>query len=292
MTYSPPGYLSFEEIFMKVALRLDNYEVHSHMLLTNNGIILDLDDGNRSKIERMLEDPSKIVGDHFTIKEINIFNQEDYKETRLTCTNYNENKYIFNAKIGRERNFTIEYLQLLIEITKTWNLIRNSLCSSIDNQDNKSLSMLQYQNQIHSIPNATWINNNNWYGLIYDGKLPSDSVVKPIYPNESARENVFINDEIVKLLIPQTQESLTEKAFHMQTPWLKVMSAISLKYGKEIKRKDVTIESLVSDMKNYINNDPYLKTLQPPISLADMKNMAKFIRSPEQRGGRSYNPQS
>lgn len=69
------------------------------------------------------------------------------------------------------------------------------------------------------------------------------------------------------------------------------MSAVSLQHGEAIKSKKVTIESLMEDMKHYVNADPHLKFLQPPISQVDMKNMAKFIRLPDQRKGKSYNPE-
>lgn len=288
MSYSPPGHLTINELFEKIFSIYFEYKINSNILKYNN-TISDLDDINRANIENILASSSDTIGHTFTIKEINVSSPNFSQDIILECISCNNDAYLFRPKKGRDRSFDAELLNKFIHITKIWKIIRDALCSTIDDEKNKLLSELSFiihGNQKDYLPSNIWLNDNNWYGLIHDGKLPSNCAVTSIYPYESTREVVYFKEELIILCAHQAQKPLTDNKFHMWTPWLEIMSVFSLRYGEEIKK--ISKDHLEAEMKVYIDNKPHLKSLKKPISKADIQHMSRFIRLPEQQDGKGF----
>ena len=254
MTRSPPGYYRFSELFDKVHFNLLKREnkafpglisiraYDSDIPYEYGHFFNDLDEKNTSKFKDLLKDSSKNKGKSFLLKEILIdssLSVNYIKNITLMFKFYKENEfipdYVFLDDYYQEVVYSELDLKKIIDASETRHTIWNALFCSSD-----ETSFFSHKNVRHPISQDIWLNDTNWYGLLIDDSID----INPIIPSSTSREIVYFSKEVSKPCT-STQEPLTENMFHIITPWLEVMSAISLKFGEDIKKiskKTVEIE--------------------------------------------------
>lgn len=199
MTYSPPGYSTFKELFDKAYAQYFN-DGASLSQLVSGYAIYNLDDDNRGNIEKIMNNQKEALEHTFSINKHDIRPSVDPENIRLTCISFNDDQYTFRQEKGKNWSFSTELLRQFVHITKILKLMRDALCSTVDEENKKSLnklSFLTHDNQTGYIPNHIWLNDRNWHGLIYNGKILSECAVTSIYPDESANEVVHFNKRLV-----------------------------------------------------------------------------------------------
>ena len=202
MKYSPPGYLTFERLFKKVYSQYFD-DKGSLRQLVNGEAIYDLDDDNQEEIEKIIKNPAEAVKHSFILHKIDIRPSVEAEIIHLMCTELNDDQYVFSPRSGKDWIFSTDLLKQFVHITKTLKIIRDTLCSTIKTENDEPFSFIEHNGQKSSIPNDMWINGGNWYGLIYDSKLPSDCAVTSIYPDEPAREIVYFNEKLVDKILTE-----------------------------------------------------------------------------------------
>ena len=301
MTYAPAGYLTFNTLFSKIyeiLCETKDYPLKdfiseqpydNDMPWDCEYIIFDLNEVNRIKFKTLLSsnDNSEMWLESFLLMRVSLHKNNmslnGISEVRLTFSECDNDKYIkgyiFNVSNDQEIIYHKYELERIIRSSQVWDCIRSLLCSRTFEEDSFCLDIYNKRNVI---PNDIWLHDTNWYGLFIDGKINNDA----IFPGYAARTSVYFKKEIIHLCTLQKQEPPTERMFHINTPWIEIMSIFSLKYGEDIKT--ISKDFLETEIKTYIDSKPHLKSLTPPISTADITYIAKFVRHPDQRKGKGF----